>query len=89
LFAPVVFDWKIRQLCAPVGSPMVSVQVALLSPPLDDCTIRHEFGAVAEPPVEGVHANWFALVALFVLAIWTTLLAVVQFQARPGHVGPA
>jgi len=84
-----VFDWKIWQLSGPVGSPTTSVQVALLSVPLDDCTTTHEFGAVAEPPVDGVHVNWLELVALFVLAIWTTRFAVVQVQARPGHLGPA
>jgi hypothetical protein len=83
-FAPVVFTWKILQLCVPVGSPIFSLHVALLSVPVDDWTIRQSFGDVADPSSDGVHSN-----LLFTPLICRTRLAVVQVHRTPGQLGPA
>jgi len=61
-----------------------SVQTALLVLPLWTIVQRSVPGKfVDDPPVLGVQEK------MFVVPSWSTRVAVVQFQRRPGHLGPA
>jgi hypothetical protein len=83
VFAPDVFCCLTWQLWLAFGSAELSWQVAELSPVVENWSITQSGGVDVFP----VHTIVLLLAA--VAAIWSTRLAVVHVQPRPGQFGPA